>query len=730
MQSVPPVLSALARATLLTLSTAGALPAALAQTTTDANAVQQVIINASADASAEGLKPPYAGRQVARGGRVGLLGNQDVMDTPFSQTSYTQDLIQNQQAASIGDVLRNDPTVRVARGFGNYQQLYLIRGFPVYSDDMAYNGLYGLLPRQYLAAELIERVEVLRGANSFVNGVAPTGNGGGLGGAINVMPKRAPNQPVNQVTVGVESGGQGYLAADVARRFGPDQNTGLRLTAVRRDGDTAIDHEQRELGLLGVGLDWRSRSVRVSADIGYQDQQLRGTRPSVTPGSYIPSAPDADSNPGQPWTVSNERDTFGTLRAEFDLAPQTTAWLAAGARRGKEFNDLAGVTVTGDGGATSVSRFANVRRDDIATGELGLRHTLTTGSVKHQLVAAAALYSSKERNAYVFYGPNAASNLYDPVTVTPPSTPSFTGGTLDDPLVVSRIRTRSLALADTLSFADDSIKLTLGVRHQSIETTGYDYNTGVQNAHYDESKVTPMAGLLVKLSKQVSVYGTYAEGLVKGDEASGSYLDGNGNSQPISNQGEVFAPYVTKQMELGAKLDTGRFGGTVALFQARKPIAGVEGTRFVGSAYKQTNRGLEATVFGEATRGLRLLGGATYLHTDVQGDDAVGAPKWQLNANADWDVPGVPGLALTGRVTYTGKQYADAANTLTVKAWTRLDVGARYGLTLAGRDVTLRANINNLTNRDHWASVGGFPGANYLVLGDPRTVVLSATVDF
>lgn len=730
MQSVPPALSALARAALLALGAAAAVPAARAQATTDTAPVQQVLINASADASAEGLKAPYAGRQVARGGRVGLLGNQDVMDTPFSQTSYTQDLIQNQQAASIGDVLRNDPTVRVARGFGNYQQLYLIRGFPVYSDDMAYNGLYGLLPRQYLAAELIERVEVLRGANSFVNGVAPTGNGGGLGGAINVMPKRAPNQPVNQVTVGVESGGQGYLAADVARRFGPDQNTGLRLTAVRRDGDTAIDHEQRELGLLGVGLDWRSRHVRVSADIGYQDQQLRGTRPSVTPGSYIPSAPDADSNPGQPWTVSNERDTFGTLRAEFDLAPQTTAWLAAGARRGKEFNDLAGVTVTGADGATSVSRFANVRRDDIATGELGLRHTLTTGSVKHQLVAAAALYTSKERNAYVFYGPNAASNLYDPLTVTPPATPSFTGGTLDDPLVVSRIRTRSLALADTLSFADDSIKLTLGVRHQSIETTGYDYNTGAQNAHYDESKVTPMAGLLVKLSKQVSVYGTYAEGLVKGDEASGSYLDGNGNSQPISNQGEVFAPYVTKQMELGAKLDTGRFGGTLALFQARKPIAGVEGTRFVGSAYKQTNRGIEATLFGEATRGLRLLGGATYLHTDVQGDDAVGAPKWQLNANADWDVPGVPGLALTGRVTYTGRQYADAANTLTVKAWTRLDVGARYGLTLAGRDVTLRANINNLTNRDYWASVGGFPGANYLVLGDPRTVVLSATVDF
>src|SRR5690606_385288 len=33
---------------------------------------------------------PYAGGQIARGGQVGMLGNKDVMDTPFSQTNYTK----------------------------------------------------------------------------------------------------------------------------------------------------------------------------------------------------------------------------------------------------------------------------------------------------------------------------------------------------------------------------------------------------------------------------------------------------------------------------------------------------------------------------------------------------------------------------------------------------------------------------------------------------------------
>ena len=124
--------------------------AALAQTpSTEGSAtLSTVTVEASADASAEGLAKPFAGGQVARGGRVGILGTQDMMSTPFSSTNYTNELIQDQQAQSVADVLLNDPAVRQARGFGNFQELYVIRGFPVYSDDVAYNGLYGMLPRQ------------------------------------------------------------------------------------------------------------------------------------------------------------------------------------------------------------------------------------------------------------------------------------------------------------------------------------------------------------------------------------------------------------------------------------------------------------------------------------------------------------------------------------------------------------------------------------------------------
>ena len=78
---------------------------------------------------------PYAGGQVATGGSLGLLGNRGVMDTPFNQTSYTAELIANQQARTIRDVLANDPSVRVVQAAGGGADSLFIRGFYYDSGD-------------------------------------------------------------------------------------------------------------------------------------------------------------------------------------------------------------------------------------------------------------------------------------------------------------------------------------------------------------------------------------------------------------------------------------------------------------------------------------------------------------------------------------------------------------------------------------------------------------------
>ncbi|GAA4339954.1 TonB-dependent receptor [Pigmentiphaga soli] len=692
--------------------------------------LEAVVVESSADASAQGLPKPYAGGQVARGARVGVLGTQDLRDTPFSITSYTQELIKDMQAQSVGEVLQNDAGVRQARGFGNFQELYILRGFPLYSDDIAYNGLYGMLPRQYVASEFFERVDVIRGANAFLNGAAPGSTG--LGGSINLVPKRAGNDSLSSVSAGIQSGGQFFVSTDLARRFGPDQSTGIRLNAVRRDGDTGIDGESRELTALGLGLDWRSSNVRLSADLGFQDNQYEGGRPSVTPAGFIPAVPGNKVNYAQPWTYSKERDLFGTVRGEWDINDGLTAWAAGGLRRSKESNSLAGVTMVNTAGDATSSRFDNEREDDIATGELGLRGRFATGAVNHEVVVSGSVYSAEERNAWGMGGTSMDTNIYSPF---PSARPALTasGGNLSDPARVGETDTRSVAIADTLSFAQDTVRLTLGARRQTIEQSSYDYDTGARSSHYKDSAITPVAGIVFKATDAVSLYANYIEGLQAGEVA-----PAESGGSPVSNAGEVFAPYRSKQKEVGVKWEGRTLGATLAAFTTDRPVSYVQNGVF-GAFGEQRNRGIELNTFGEIRPGLRVLGGVTFLQATLkrteggvdQGNRGIGVPARQFNLGLEWDVPGAPGLALNARVVHTGKQYADTANTLTVPSWTRADIGARY-VTEVGRNrlLTIRARIDNLFDRQYWASVGGYPGANYLVQSYPRTFMLSASLEF
>lgn len=688
--------------------------------------LEETAISASADASREGLVPEFEGGQVARGGRVGILGNKDYMDTPFTSTNYTSQLIEDQQARSVADVLQNDPSVRIARGFGNFQELYVVRGFPLYSDDISYNGLYGLLPRQYVASEFIERVEVFRGASAFLNGAAPGGTG--IGGAINILPKRAPIDPLTRLTVGAETNGFGTASADIARRFGEEDRFGVRLNMAKRDGETSVKDQDRTLDMFALGLDYQGDRLRLSADIGHQYHFIDRPLPSVTPTGGIPSAPDAKDNYGQSWTYSKEKQTFGTFRAEYDLSDAVTTWAAAGMRKGEEKNVLANPSSNANG-VTTATRFDNYREETVTTGEVGMRFNLQTGPVSHEWVVSGAMYDTKDRNAWQgnFSSP-IAGDLYNPVDGAKPENNSFSGS-MSDPHITARTHTQSLAIADTLGFFDNQLLVTLGARRQGLDVTGYDYDSGNRTSKYKKYETTPVAGVVYKLTDETSIYANYIEGLAAGDTAP--------NDGSVDNPGEVLAPYVSKQTEIGLKYDGGSLGASLAIFNTERPFS-TNDNRVFREGGEQRNRGIELSAFGEPVLGVRVLGGVTLLDAEQKktvngtndGNDAIGVPKLQANIGTEWDVPSVAGLTLTSLVVHTGKQYASADNDLRLPSWTRLDLGARYKLKLDERDVTLRARLDNVTGRDYWASTGGYPGRNYLTLGEPRTLSVSATVDF
>jgi iron complex outermembrane receptor protein len=415
------------------------------------------------------------------------------------------------------------------------------------------------------------------------------------------------------------------------------------------------------------------------------------------------------------------------------VATDVTVWGAYGLRRSKEKNSLANFDlVNSDTGAGTTSRFDNQRKDRVDTLEAGVRGKLRTGDIGHDWVASASFFEQLRKTSYKWdFFNTQATNLYGPVDSALPefTTGAFAGGDLADPKRTGRTRLTSVAIGDTLSFLDEHLFVTLGLRHQRLGITGYSYADESVESDYAKERTSPVAGVVYKFAPQFSLYGNYIEGLTAGDvlPATASTPDG------VTRE-----PYVAKQTEVGLKYDGGRFGGGVAFFTTSKPRTLSDADSFSDSSGKNEHRGVEFNVFGEAMRGLRLLGGGTVLDAKqkstgvaaTDGKRVIGVSKFQATVGAEWDVPVFTGLALDSRVVYAGSSYADSANTLKVSGWTRLDLGARYLTALGDRVLTLRARVDNVTDRNYWASVGGYPGKGYLVAGAPRTFTLSGSVDF
>src|SRR5690606_32221929 len=180
---------------------------------------------------------------VRLGGSAGVLGDKDAEDLPFSVRSYNSALIHNQQPQTLGQVLENDPTIRTTTGFGIAGELFVIRGFPLAGDDIGFDGLYGILPRQLVAPELYDSVQVLNGASAFLNGAAPGGSG--IGGSVGLIPKRASDREISRATIGYTAPEHFGGSFDLGRRLGANGEWGIRINGAGREGDVSIDDEFR-----------------------------------------------------------------------------------------------------------------------------------------------------------------------------------------------------------------------------------------------------------------------------------------------------------------------------------------------------------------------------------------------------------------------------------------------------------------------------------------------------
>lgn len=674
-------------------------------------------VTVTASAADPTLPAPFAGGQVARGGGLGVLGTGDVMDVPFSTTNYTAQMIENQQARTLADIVISESSVRTTTSSGGFSDEFQIRGFSVAAGDVGLNGLYGLASASRMPAAMMERVEVLKGPGTLMNGIGPSGS---IGGGINIVTKRAGDEPLTRLTTTYQSKSQLGGQLDMGRRFGENNEWGIRVNGVYSNGDTNIDDGKQEQGVGALALDYRGTKLRWSLDAYTQHEDIDNFRPQIGFQSNVTSLPSPPSGHRNfyPGTKLKLNDSTVATRLEYDINDHLMVYGATGYRYGTAEQTFP------SGPADALGNFtvSNAYYDSYSrtwTGDVGLRARFDTWGVGHTVTLSATRLDQESGNAYVTSsGPGVPSSIYRPAPL-PPVT-AYRGA----PQKASKTELTSYTLTDTLSFADDTLLITGGLRNQRVALDNYSTATGARLNAYDESAISPVAGIVFKPISNVSLYGNFTSGLTRGGIAPAT----------AANAGQVFAPYKSKQYEAGVKVDWGKIITSASVFQITRPNSMTDpDTRIYSFDGEQRNRGLELSAFGEAMPGLRMMASATFYDATLKrtaggvndGNEANGVPKNTFNLGVDWDTPWVRGLSLNARVIHTSSMYFNAANTLTLPSWTRYDIGARYNTEILGRSVVFRANIENLFNKDFWLASG-----SYATVAAPRTFLLSAQIDF
>ncbi len=675
---------------------------------------------------------PYAGGQVGTGTRIGFLGNRSVLRTPFNVTGYTEKLINDQQARSLSDVVLNNSSVRNDAPPFSERDSYFIRGFSVTNLDTAFDGLFYIANPRRTFTEGLERVEILLGPTALLSGGT-----GRVGGTINLIPKRAFDEPLTRLTTTYISDAQIWTHADIGRRFGTFNEWGVRFNGAYRNGATPLDKNEIEVGFAALGLDYRGERFRASVDLNHSTQNV--TAPTslfnaVAPNIPVPRAPNNRRNTSNPFEYNDSRYNMAAGRIEYDVLPETTVYAAGGLSRYNEDFLTSNYRVTSVTGQASNSLAIQPLELEGFSGEVGLRSRFHTGIVGHQfnVAAAEAVNKNYSRGFVPFSLPTYTTNIYNPIYLPFGSVPTINFPRSNQQPLFTELYARSVAVADTLSLGDDRFMLTIGGRFQEIDLQSYATRPGPTQGtlatSYRESRFSPAYALVVRPTENLAFYGNYIESLDAGPSAPAT----------VVNASEVFAPVVSRQKEVGAKYDFGPVALTASLFEIEQPNAFTDTAtnRFTLSGL-QRNRGLELNVFGEPIPGVRLLGGVTFIDATLvntanrqfDGNAAPGVPDTAINLCGEYDLPPwlAPGLTLTGRAIYTSRMFYNQANTQSVPDWTRFDAGLRYVFEgTNGKPVVVRATVQNLLDDSYWASAA----RGYLAVGAPRTFILSAQLDF
>ena len=663
-------------------------------------------------------------------------------DVPQTVTVIPKEVIKEQGATSLRDVLKNVPGITMQAGEGgvpNGDNLS-IRGFNA-RTDMFVDGVrdFGGYSRDPFN---IEQVEVAKGPASANNGRGSTG------GSVNLESKTPKLKNIYDFTLAGGTDEYGRATFDVNQPITELQGAAFRVNGMYHTQDTpGRDHvEQERWGIapsiaFGLGTETRETLSYFHLD---QDNM---------PDNGIPWVPRTSNNTGlKPGIPDVDFDNwYGLLDRDYEeiATDMLTSTFEHDFNEKLKLRDVTRFGRTDRDSITTSPRFdnsgldaADVRRSDwktrdqvdtILTNIIDLRYDFETGKVKHELVGGLELTRETSKNYNRVDDDSADIPNTDLEHPNPHSGPAYNPS-------IHRDGAYTDATADTVAvYAFDTIKL-----DQHWQLSG-----GVRLESFDIDYLSHSAtGVNTPLDRRDDMF-SYRGAITYKPQENGSIYLGYGTSFNPSAEGLTLAntatatnninvdPEESHTIELGTKWDLfdNKLALTAAIFRTDKTNARTENpadnTDVIVLDGEQRVQGFEFGFTGTITDKWRLLGGYTFLDSEVLksnnplevGNELMNTPDHSFNL---WSVHTLPyGFEVGGGVQFTDERFNNSRSDTRQLAPDFLLFDAMISYKL-NEHVTFRLNGYNLTDEDYIDRLGG----GHFVPGTGRSFVLSTNFSF
>lgn len=651
-----------------------------------------VIVNAQATADDDAHS--VVAKELWVGGKVAT----SMLDTPASVSVVTEKEIQQRSASTTEEVLQYTPGVITDfYGTDDRNDYFKIRGFQAttYRDGLTLGSMRGVREEPFA----YERVEVLRGANSTLFGPADPG------GSVNFVSKRPRFERFGEGFVRYGSFDHKEAGIDVGDALNQEETLAYRFTGKIQDSDREYDHSRDDNSFVMGGLTWEPTAFTSATVI--LDHLKRDSTPNS--GGY-PLDREYDRSdffgePGFNYHDVERTSVTGNVSHDFD-----NGFILRSNLRYSELTDDFGYVYITDSAArvgTTLERdyFGTDSEAEELIGNLMLQYDARFERADSSTLVGVE-YRDASTEASSFYGDAGSIDIANPIYSGAPASLNVYSRNDQD------YKTKSLFVQQNLSF--NRFIVTAGVRNDRLDLASTDI-TGIK-ASDDFSETSVRGALTYKVTDEISTYVSMVESVAP---------PAIGVTPERGKQYEVgvkYAPAGTNALYSAAIYDLNQEDVTIAVVQPNGTIE----RETVGESQV---RGLDLEAKAELTDNLSLIGGYSYMDSDVvrgtlrngtslKGNEFITAPKHSASL---WSFYALPGTAMSVGLgaRYIGAYYFDAANSAESEATTLFDAAFTYEI-VKGTDLAI--NVSNLLDEQY---VVGSGTADYYNPGRELTAKLS-----